>query len=262
MPLKYIPKDVYTEMLQHSPEWSMGYHFVQSDDGQTISIAISGTILIDLDDELETSIKRLSSMSWTAGQKVSHPATQDLSYEEHCFLFDQWCNQLGEATYGDLRPTTHENVARLALDPYDPRKTPRGPAPALNTLGRPVVHGHLPFRGRTKGATVFYRAEPIPKSHYIDPVSGHVQANGGLYAFPASEVPFVPTGFSAVGRYALPNVAPSIFRWELRAPAGVRFSAGASVPLYGQAGGGVEICIEQAFRNVGNISNPVILPAL
>lgn len=84
----------------------------------------------------------------------------------------------------------------------------------------------------------------------------------GTFTAPASEAPFIASGFGAVGRFALPNLSPANWRWEIRPPSGTPFRCGASVPLYGQAGGGVEVEFSQGFANVGPIANPVVLPAL
>jgi hypothetical protein len=51
----------------------------------------------------------------------------------------------------------------------------------------------------------------------------------------------VPSGFSAVGRFALPSLLPAIWRREIVPPLGTTYLCGAVVPMYGQAGGGVEV---------------------
>jgi hypothetical protein len=40
--------------------------------------------------------------------------------------------------------------------------------------------------------------------------SNSLDADHGIYGFPASELNFVPTGFAAVGRYAHPNFASGV----------------------------------------------------
>jgi hypothetical protein len=72
------------------------------------------------------------------------------------------------------------------------------------------------------------------------------------YGFPASELNFVPTGFAAVGRYALPDLPPACRRCEI----------GACLPLYGQAGGGVEVMFPKRFKNAVTIWPPTVLPPL
>src|SRR5215831_12422856 len=83
----------------------------------------------------------------------------------------------------------------------------------------------------------------------------------GTYGFPESELPFVPTGFAAVGRYALPDLPPACRRYEIIPPPGHTIECGASVPLYGQAGGGVEVRFPKTFT-AATLSGPTILPPL
>lgn len=121
------------------------------------------------------------------------------------------------------------------------------------------AYGHLPFRSATTGQDVFYRYEILPWSTWVLQSAREISA--GTFAAPASELPFVPTGFAAVGRYALPKLPPYRFRWELQPEAGKEIDVGASVPLYGQAGGGVEVKFRDPTKNRGPIANPVKLPA-
>ncbi len=72
----------------------------------------------------------------------------------------------------------------------------------------------------------------------VDPISGNFLP--GTYAAPASEVPFVPTGFTAVGRFALPNILPASHHYEIEASPGTSVDFGTVAPAFGQAGGGVE----------------------
>ena len=55
---------------------------------------------------------------------------------------------------------------------------------------------------------------------------------GGAEA-PESEVPFVPTGFVAVGRFALPNSIPASFHYEIEAPVGTSVDFGTVAPAFG-----------------------------
>ncbi|WP_176250209.1 hypothetical protein [Sulfitobacter sp. HGT1] len=239
----------------------MGHHIVQSERGETLSIVLGGIILLELDDKFLENSSMISSMIWL-GQSRSAFSQSITSFNYHQEAFEEWCKSLKEADFSDLRPVENDFLSRFEFDPFDPSTTPRGPSPLYGRGGRPLVHGHLPFAGQTTDDFVFYRCEPFPTSRSINRSTGEISVSGGLYGFPPSELQFVPSGFAAVGRYALPNVAPSIFRWQLKAPSGVDFSAGASVPLFGQAGGGVEVCMEKDFQNVGNVADPVVLPSL
>lgn len=120
------------------------------------------------------------------------------------------------------------------------------------------VYGHLPFNFKSRRDDVFYRYEPWPASLRIHPDLRQIDAR--TFACPASEMPFVPTGFAAVGRYALPDLFPACWRWELRPVAGSHLDIGACVPLYGQAGGGVEVCFRNDTKTHGAIPSPTVLP--
>jgi hypothetical protein len=124
----------------------------------------------------------------------------------------------------------------------------------------PSIYGHVPFHRLSTPNAVFYRCEPWPTSRRIQR-HGQLIAPG-TFAIPASELPLVPTGFAAVGRYALPFLPPACFRWELQPMSGTPFQCGASVPLYGQAGGGVEVVFHRGAGNRCPFADPVILPEL
>ena len=81
----------------------------------------------------------------------------------------------------------------------------------------------------------------------VDPVTGDFVR--GTYAAPESELPFAPTGFAAVGRFALPNNVPASHRYTIRAPVGTMVSFGTVTPAFGQAGGGVEAFFPKAVVN-------------
>lgn len=80
----------------------------------------------------------------------------------------------------------------------------------------------------------FHRFSAFNPDRRVDPVTGSFLA--GIYAAPESEVPFVPTGFVAVGRFALPNTLPASFHYEIEAPAGTSVNFGTVAPAFGQAG--------------------------
>jgi hypothetical protein len=65
-----------------------------------------------------------------------------------------------------------------------------------------TVYGHLPFHGQTGPEDVYYRYEPFPVSRRIDQKKRNIAAD--TYATPASELPFMPSGFSAVAFSPIP----------------------------------------------------------
>lgn len=137
---------------------------------------------------------------------------------------------------------------------------PLGPLPGIPY--RPsYTHGHLPFHGQCGGTDRYYRYEQFPNSKRIDLRTNRViQKN--TYGCPESERDFTPTGLSAVGRFALPLVLPACWRYELTPAPHTKIHYGASVPLYGQSGGAVEVMFPDPFKNVCPIPPPTVLPIL
>ena len=67
----------------------------------------------------------------------------------------------------------------------------------------------------------------------------------GTYATTDNDAQVVPSGLAVVGRYALPNQTPAIYRFVLVPPQSVPITCGTVAPAFGQAGGGVEACFIQ-----------------
>jgi hypothetical protein len=88
------------------------------------------------------------------------------------------------------------------------------------------------------GPRAFHRFSAFNPDRRVDPVTGSFLP--GTYAAPESEAPFVPTGFVAVGRFALPNNLPASHHYEIEASVGTSVDFGTVAPAFGQAGGGVE----------------------
>lgn len=140
-----------------------------------------------------------------------------------------------------------------------------GPSVPIGTLPPapprpPVIYGHLPFSNKTAGDTVIYRWEAYPTSRRIDVKKLTIAQD--TYAAPQSEAPFAVTGFQAVARFALPNLMPACFRYELQPVAGTAIECGAAVPLYGQSGGGVEVKFTNLSYNRCPIADAIKLPEL
>jgi hypothetical protein len=129
------------------------------------------------------------------------------------------------------------------------------------TPRRPThIYGHLPFTGVAQVGDVFYRCEHWATSRRVRYTTNDIVA--GTYGFPISELSFVLTGFAAVGRYALPDLPPACRRYEITPPSGYTLQCGACVPLYGQAGGGVEVMFPKIFTNAVRLPPPTLLPPL
>ncbi len=231
--------------LGSQPESGMGFQIVTfgKPEAQSRIFVVGGLVALDFDD------------SAAENDRSDQPWFLQSAYSERLIAFEAWRD--GLSPLSKIGP--NRQVVRLSGNPPPPPPPPVGgivgpPAPP------PQIYGHLPFVNTVVGNEVFYRWEAWPVSQRVNQKTGAIAK--GTFTSPQSEVPFVPTGFAAVGRFALPFLPPASFRWELKPPAATVFRCGASVPLYGQAGGGVEAEFSQGFNNVGPVANPVVLPAM
>ncbi len=177
---------------------------------------------------------------------------------ERIAAFEYWLGRLNEA------PTlTAATPLQAWLSFWSVFSPITSNIPLPPTLPRPSwIYGRLPFSTTTYPETIIYRWEAFPTSRRINRTANPPTIAADTYASPASEVPFALTGFAALARFALPNLLPACFRWELQPVAGTKLECGASVPLYGQSGGGVEVKFASPAKNRCPIADPVVLPAL
>lgn len=251
------------EQFDEVPEAAMGVHFAESRENHSSNwyIVIGGCVAIALHAGLAEPIGEYLGQKWLQ---------TNVSIDQRESEFGEWLGHLPSAPQMQprerpefwhpvllRRESQHDETATLAFI-VSPLRPPPQPA-----AGPPPIYGygHLPFGTRTAADTMVYRWEAFPKSRRITRGAQCVIA-AGTYGAPASEVAFAPTGFSAVARFALPNLLPACFRWELQPPANEWIECGASVPLYGQSGGGVEVRFPKATINRCPVADPVFLPAM
>jgi hypothetical protein len=137
----------------------------------------------------------------------------------------------------DKRDSVNLNVSSVLADRAKaaaalPSISPNYPAGAAGAF--PLVKSYtLP------ADTVFYRCLSSSVDHRY--VSGSGELMAGTYLTTQLDQLYVNTGFAAVGRFALPIPLPAsnVFQYELRAGTIVR--VGTVAPMFGQAGGGVEV---------------------
>lgn len=169
---------------------------------------------------------------------VSELLTHENAFDQLPHRLNAWRKQLPEITATPANKQTLNTMSAGqigALVAFTMPTSPYVPAPPSAPA---YVYGHLPFRGKTTKGDAFLRYEPWPTSRRVFGTT----VTPGTFAGPLSEQPLVPNGFAAVGRYALPSLLPACTVWEIVPPAGTDLEAGASVPLFGQAGGGAEVC--------------------
>lgn len=178
--------------------------------------------------------------------------------QERAGAFENWLGRLDEAPI-----LTAASAAQAWLSFWNAFSPVTPVLPLPPPPPRPSwIYGHLPFSTTTLPEAIIYRWEAFPTSRRIDRTTNPPTVAADTYASPASEGPFALTGFAAVARFALPNLLPACFRWELQPVAGTKLECGASVPLYGQSGGGVEVKFTSRTNNRCPIADPVVLPAL
>jgi len=236
-------------------EHGMGFQFALSELNQT-TLVIGGRVLYFADGKEDKATRNYLQAKWLSS------SCED---EERSDRFEHWINDLPSAT----DPEPLDSSSRVD-DPSDFAKwqkvrafamrlmIPVGPFGPVPVFGPP--YGHLPFQSRTEPNDVFYRYEPFPKSRRIDPKTKAISA--GTFAVPASETPFLTTGFSIVARCALPSLLPATFCWAIQPKGGDQFMCGAGVPAYGQSGGGVEVNFHKGATNRCDFAHPIALPPL
>jgi hypothetical protein len=134
----------------------------------------------------------------------------------------------------------------LAFSPLDPSIRD----PGVGLISPDAVSGPSLSLLKTKRPISYYRFVSTPR----DP---RVNSNGdfvpGTYATTFSDLPLVPSGFAAVGRYALPNPASARFLFQITTYDRPTFM-GTATPNFGQAGGGVEVFFKSGAKNVPGAS--------
>jgi hypothetical protein len=138
--------------------------------------------------------------------------------------------ELPEQVRGHLRGEP-EPVDRVAIL----REMPRTPFPFLVPL---AGFRTAPLHSKTRPHQAFFRYSASYPDHRVKPDGSFVPST---YATTFNDSRMVPSGLAAVGRYALPNPLPASRVYLLVPKPGTPTIAGAVVPSFNQAGGGVEV---------------------
>src|SRR6266478_3517765 len=252
MPLMKL-SDTVIELFAKAPEVQMDVQ-IGVTPGAEYFLVVGSQVAVKFDTKLRQQLRDLRERSWMA---------PDVAHDARVKDFRRWHSDLPEGP--DLEPATEVEDGRKVEDPHAVLGLifhgPVGPLP-LPPPRPAYVYGHLQFYGDTEPDDIFYRYEYFPTSKRIFQNSTPPSIAKDTYAAPASEAQFAPSGFGAVARFALPTLTPARWRWELQPVPKSRIKMGASVPLYGQAGGGVEVMFEHDTDNRGPIANQVVLPIL
>jgi len=239
------------------------FAYLKTENFQSYCVVVGCRVAVTLDRTLQTDLDRYIDTVWRGVQ---------LGPKES--LIEKWIKNLDPAIEVWPVDASRADLYAVITNPNPPFPPPPPPPPVRPTVvpaapgGRgalPTTYGHLPFQTKTTDYEVFYRWEAFPSSRRIaqnNRDDGQPRILPWTFASPSSEVPFIPTGFSAVGRNALPSFFPAVFRWEIQPSPGTHILCGAVVLMYGQSGGGVEVCFSLGANTRSPIANPVVIEPL
>jgi hypothetical protein len=118
------------------------------------------------------------------------------------------------------------------------------------------IHESPPFQVVVTASQCFVRFSAFQNDRRVLPGGGLLP---GTYVTTRIDADRAPSGLAAVGRYALPNPLPAIYRFEIVPKSGLTGMAGTVSPAFGQAGGGVEIEFKNAAPH-GSVTGPSTIP--
>jgi hypothetical protein len=215
--------------LRDMPETGMGYHFIRARDPRAQwgperdFLVLGSTFALDLEDDL---IELL--------------------------------NKNNQATLDALATGATESGLTIATSFSTPQKARAALASKLAAVvGAPAVPppgSTLTLKTTSSGDDGFLRFFYTRSDPRVSPAGAVAK---GTYATTYRDGVIVTSGFSAVARYALPVPLAAEFVHVLTPPAGVSVEIGAAVPLFGQAGGGVEVFFPNAFPSA---FRPISMP--
>ena len=254
-------KVMYPQAFDERPEFAMGIHFgMSSNSGRQLEkedafVIFNGTFAVRVEDiyratqpiptafydEMESFVDEDIEVELGQGGFAD-----DVSYEEP----DQKARWTIAEQRLDLVPC--ENVEFIS----DILLLPEWTRQRLRRHGR--LHGSPPFRGESRAGQQFVRFSRFYADRRITSRGGLLP---GTFATSKLDAQIVLTALTAVGHYALPSIAPPIYRFEIVPPPLTYLYYGTVSPAFGQSGGGTEI---EFYRGVsdGAVSGPLMLPYL
>jgi hypothetical protein len=237
--------------LLEQPESGMGYQILGDESNGRIYLVFNATVAVLWDEFRESGFSQDDYQYLSSKLEAVDEAREDDVWEGTDFE----SSELGEnkITEGDLNrldPLTlggnysilysNLNIAvnlRRGNDFYPDKG-------AFDSLG-------LKFNETAVAPPSYLISPSIPRSYYRFSTyvrDKRVDNRGfrpGTYATTYSDLHFVPSGYAAVGRYALPNPASARFVYQIVTQT-VPILIGTATPNFGQAGGGVEVLFGQA----------------
>jgi hypothetical protein len=244
---------------------------------RSYGLVVGGQIVVVFDGRLTEELEQFFAVTWREPSSINPnwpPAIQQAVRQRAKTIvgrYQAWFETIDLCD--DVYPVAADRPTTLALlssppppsPPTRPTLVPGGPY-----AGRPftTTYGHVAFSTDVEDHEAFYRWEPWPTSRRVlqtdkaRNIPAHVVP--WTFAAPAAEVQFMPTGFAAVARSALPSLFPAVFRWEIQPTIDppTPILCGATVPMFGQSGGGVEVCFPKGATNKCEIADPIVIDPL
>ena len=172
--------------------------------------------------------------------QLSRPLSEWLNEDDVKWLNDT--AELAASQNGEEEPATAQQARIEALGKL------------TGSVSRIRTHGSYASTSRPSEIFVRYSA-----FHPDFRIGRNGSVRPGTYVTTATDMPHVPSGMAAVGRYALPNPAPALYIYTMSPPSAVGLQCGTAAPKFGQAGGGVEVLFTAALP-VGTAHGPNVIP--
>jgi hypothetical protein len=238
------------EWLLNLPESGYGYQVIKAGVSAREAEILEGPLVI-LNSLIVVPLNRamVTRGEWiTIEDFIEHEEVKTELFSENSFLTD--------ARYS---PPISSHPERLfPIEEFHTELLTRIASAAFPSAAFPATARILPATGSTLTLTRstgryegFIRYSHLPVDPRVCPLSGAGPAGtsvrAGTYTTPWRDGVTVNSGFSAVGRYALPVPLPSSYARVLVPPDSTPVRIGTAVPLFGQAGGGVEAFFPAGF---------------
>lgn len=172
--------------------------------------------------------------------QLSRPLSEWLKEDDFRWL-NSWA-ELAAPQNGEEEPATPQQGAIEALDKLS------GSVSCVQTHGS--------YASASRPSEIFVRYSAFNPDFRI---SRNGSVRQGTYVTTVTDMPHVPSGLAAVGRYALPNPAPALYIYTMSPPSVVGLQCGTATPKFGQAGGGVEVLFTAALP-AGTARGPNVIP--
>ena len=208
------------QRLLAAPESGMGYQFVTLE-GLGAFVVLNATIALQLDDasDKETGQEPLASLDGEIARAI-----KTIEADKFAWL----------PSKAELSETAKELEA------------------PIGTKLHVATHGSYPSTPETGELFVRYSAFVNDLRFNND---GSVRE--GTYVTTEIDSAMVPSGLTAVARYAPPNKHPAKYKFYIDAPVTTTIQCGTSAPKFGESGGGVEILLGYGARRVANGANTI-----